>query len=252
MARKISDYTVTEAGFGVDLGAEKFFHIKCRTGNLTPSLAVMVVTHRAFALHGIDNIGKHLDTLRRFGVPSIISINRFLTDSDADLREIRKQCEDLGAEAVITDYREAGGEGGLELAERVAALCEKPGDFKFLYPLEDSITDKVRAVATQVYGATRVEFSQQAQTDIKTIENMGFGNLPVCIAKTQSSLTDNPKIPGFLKDGFTITVSSARISAGAGFVVIFTGKILAMPGLPKVPSALAIDIDDKGNISGLF
>lgn len=252
MARKVSDFTVTEAGFGVDLGAEKFFHIKCRAGGLTPSLAVMVVTQRAFSLHGIGNIGKHLDTLRRFGVPAIISINRFLTDNDASLHDIKKQCEDLGAEAVITDYREAGSEGGLELAERVAALCGQPGDFRFLYPLEASIMDKVRVVAVQVYGAAKVEFSQQAQTDIKNIENMGFGNLPVCIAKTQSSLTDNPKIPGFLKDGFTITVSSAKVSAGAGFVVIFTGKILAMPGLPKVPSALAIDIDDKGNISGLF
>jgi formate--tetrahydrofolate ligase len=252
MARKLSDYTVTEAGFGADLGAEKFFHIKCRTGGLVPSLAVLVVTQRAHALHGILNIGKHLDTLRRFGVSPIVSINRFLTDNDEDLKEIKKQCEDLDVEAVITDFRESGGEGGLELAEKVVELCKRPSDFRMLYPLDNPIMEKVKAVATQVYGATEVEFSQQAQADIRNIENMGFGNLPVCIAKTQSSLTDNPKLPGFPKDGFTITVSSARVSAGAGFVVIYTGKILAMPGLPKTPAALAIDVDDQGNISGLF
>ncbi|MCE5275801.1 MAG: formate--tetrahydrofolate ligase [Deltaproteobacteria bacterium] len=252
MARKLADYTVTEAGFGADLGAEKFFHIKCRAAKLTPSAVVLVVTKRAHALHGMGNIEKHLDTLARFGVPAVISINRFLADSDAELGELKKRCEDLGVPAVITDLREAGGDGGLELAEKVALLCEKPCAFRMLYALEDPLSVKVQTVAHQVYGATGVEFSQQALADLRTIENMGYGHLPVCIAKTQSSLTDNPKIPGFPKDGFTITVSSAKVSAGAGFVVIYTGKILAMPGLPKNPAALAIDVDDDGTISGLF
>ncbi len=252
MARKLADYVVTEAGFGADLGAEKFFHIKCRTGRITPSAAVLVVTHRAFVLHGIENIRKHLDTLSQFGVPAVISINRFLSDSDDDLLELKRQCEALGAVAVITDFREAGGAGGLELAEQVALACERPGDFRMLYDLSLPIADKVRTVAANVYGASNVEFTTQAAAEIKNIENMGYGNLPVCIAKTQSSLTDNPKIPGFPKKPFSITVSSARVSSGAGFVVIYTGKIMAMPGLPKTPAALSIDVDEDGTISGLF
>jgi formate--tetrahydrofolate ligase len=252
MARKLADYVVTEAGFGADLGAEKFFHIKCRTAKITPSAAVLVVTHRAFVLHGIDNIMKHLDTLSQFGVPAVISINRFLSDHDDDLATLKRQCEALGAIAVITDFREAGGAGGLELAEQVVQACDRPSDFHMLYTLDMPITDKVRTVASNVYGASNVEFTTQAATEIKNIENMGYGNLPVCIAKTQSSLTDNPKIPGFPKNPFTITVSSAKVSAGAGFVVIYTGKIMAMPGLPKTPAALAIDVDEDGTISGLF
>ena len=252
MALKLADYTITEAGFGADLGAEKFFHIKCRTARLKPSAAVLVVTHRAYALHGIDNIRKHLDTLARFGVPALISINRFLTDSEADLKDLKARCDDLGVPGIITDFRESGGAGGLELAEKVADACEQPNNFRMLYDLAQPITDKVRTVATEVYGAGGVEFSAQAATEIKNIENMGYGSLPVCIAKTQASLTDNPKIPGFPKQPFTISVSSARVSAGAGFVVIYTGKIMAMPGLPKTPAALAIDVDEDGTISGLF
>ena len=252
MARKLSEYVVTEAGFGADLGAEKFFHIKCRTARLNPSAVVLVVTRRAYALHGIDNIRKHLDTLKQFGVPAVVSVNRFLTDSEADLADLRKRCEDLGVDAVITDFREAGGAGGLSLAEKVVEVCEKPSGLKMLYELDMPISEKVKAVALKVYGAKGVEFSSQARTDIMNIENMGYGNLPVCIAKTQSSFTDNPKVPGFPKEPFTITVSAARVSAGAGFVVIFTGKIMSMPGLPKTPAALSIDVDEAGNISGLF
>ncbi|HPI91999.1 MAG TPA: formate--tetrahydrofolate ligase [Deltaproteobacteria bacterium] len=252
MALKLADYTITEAGFGADLGAEKFFHIKCRTGGLRPSAVVLVVTLRAYVLHGIENIRKHTDTLARFGVPAVISINRFAADSDDDLQDLRARCEGLGVPAIITDYREAGGGGGLDLAEKVAALCDGPNDFRMLYDLSLPIEDKVRTVAEKVYGAAGVEFSPQAAADIRAIENMGYGRLPICIAKTQSSFTDNPKIPGFPKEPFTITASSARVSAGAGFVVIFTGKILAMPGLPKTPAALSIDVDGEGNISGLF
>lgn len=252
MALKLADYTVTEAGFGSDLGAEKFFHIKCRAASLKPSAVVLVVTQRAFALHGIDNIRKHLDTLGRFGVPVVISINRFLSDSEHDLLELKARCEELGTKAVITDFREAGGAGGLELAEQVAGACERPSSFRMLYDLDMPVADKVRTVAAEVYGAAGVTFTPQSVSDIRNIENMGYGTLPVCIAKTQSSFTDNPKIPGFPKEPFTITVSAARVSAGAGFVVIYTGKILAMPGLPKTPAALAIDVDEGGNISGLF
>jgi formate--tetrahydrofolate ligase len=252
MALRLADYTVTEAGFGADLGAEKFFHIKCRTGSLNPSAAVLVVTLRAYDLHGMENIRKHLDTLAQFGVPAVISINRFASNRDVDLQDLKVRCGDLGVPSVITDFREAGGAGGLELAEMVVDLCGRPSDFRMLYDLSLPIADKVRTVATRVYGASGVEFSPQAATEIRNIENMGYGRLPVCIAKTQSSLTDNPKVPGFPREPFTITASSARVSAGAGFVVIFTGKILAMPGLPKTPAALAIDVDGDGNISGLF
>ncbi|HHO75824.1 MAG TPA: formate--tetrahydrofolate ligase [Deltaproteobacteria bacterium] len=252
MARRLSEYTITEAGFGADLGAEKFFHIKCRSGNMSPSAAVLVVTARAYALHGIENIRKHVDTLKAFGVPAVISVNRFASDVDADLSDLKRQCEGLGVDAVITDFRESGGSGGLELAEKVVEICEGPSEFRMLYSLDAGIEEKVVTVAEKVYGASGVEFAAQALKDIKQIENMGYANLPVCIAKTQSSLTDNPKIPGFPLEGFHINVSSARVSAGAGFVVVFTGKILSMPGLPMKPAALAIDIDDNGNISGLF
>ena len=252
MARKLSEYTVTEAGFGADLGAEKFFHIKCRSSNMVPSAAVLVVTTRAFALHGIGNIRKHIDTLTKFGVPAVISINRFAGDRDADLSDLKTQCGALGVDAVVTDFREKGGAGGEELAEQVVDLCERPSQFRMLYDLDTGIADKVERVAAEVYGAAGVEFSSQALKDIKQIENMGYANLPVCIAKTQSSLTDNPKIPGFPSEGFRIRVSSARVSAGAGFVVVYTGRILSMPGLPKTPAALAINVDDNGNISGLF
>ncbi len=252
MALKLAEFVVTEAGFGADLGAEKFFHIKCRTAGLDPSAVILVVTHRAFVLHGIENIRKHLHTLAQFGVPSVVSVNRFLYDSQTDLVDLQKRCEDLGTQAVITDFREAGGAGGLELAEKVMEVCDKPSGLKMLYDLKAPIAEKVTSVATKVYGAKGVEFSSQARSDIANIENMGYGNLPVCIAKTQSSFTDNPKIPGFPKEPFTITVSAARVSAGAGFVVIFTGKIMSMPGLPKTPAALSIDVDESGNISGLF
>ncbi len=252
MALKLSDYTVTEAGFGADLGAEKFFHIKCRSSGLNPGAAVLVVTWRAYVLHGMGNIRKHLDTLSRFGVPAVVSINRFLSDKDSDLAELKSRLTDLGIDAVITDYRERGGEGGLELAEKVASLSERPSELRMLYGLDDDIRTKVEAVAKNVYGASGVEFSSQALKDIRHIENMGYADLPVCIAKTQSSLTDNPKVPGFPDEPFTIHVNSAKVSAGAGFVVISTGKILSMPGLPKSPAALSIDIDDEGNITGLF
>ena len=252
LARKLSDYTVTEAGFGADLGAEKFFNIKCRLGKMKPSAAVLVVTQRAYATHGIDNIKKHIESIGLFRVPVVVSINRFMHDSQKDLEDLRKQCQDLGVEVVVTDFRELGGEGGLQLAERVCTLCEKDPEFRFLYDLDLSIREKVETIATKIYGASEVDFSSEASKQIKQIENLGYATLPVCIAKTPVSLTDDPKIPGGPKQRFTIHVNSARVSAGAGFVVVYTGAILTMPGLPKQPAALNIDIDEFGNISGLF
>ncbi len=251
MALELADYTVTEAGFGADLGAEKFFHIKCRTGGLNPAAAVLVVTRRAHEVHGIENIMKHVDTIRQFNVPVLISINRFADDRDRDLEDLLKACRDRGVDGAITDFREAGGAGGLELAEKVCALSEKQAKLSFLYDLNDGLMKKVETIATEVYGASGVEWTTEAKKNIRQIENLGYGGLPICVAKTPASLTDDPKIPGRPKD-FTITVTSARVSAGAGFVVIYTGSIMTMPGLPKEPAALSIDIDDRGNISGLF
>jgi formate--tetrahydrofolate ligase len=251
MARKLVDYTVTEAGFGADLGAEKFFHIKCRVGGMRPDAVVLVVTRRAFAVHGIENVSRHVENLGRFGVPVVICVNRFLGDATEDLDEILAACRDLGAPAAVTDYREAGGEGGLELAERVASACEGASDFRFLYPLEVPLEEKVSRLAEMVYGADGVDFSADAQRQLKQISNLGYAGLPICVAKTPASLSDDPKLTGCPR-GHRLRVSAARVSAGAGFVVIYTGKIMTMPGLPRRPAALDIDVDASGNISGLF
>ncbi len=249
LALKLGDYTVTEAGFGADLGAEKFFHIKCRIGGLSPAAVVLVVTRRALALHGIANVQRHLENLGRFGVPVVISVNRFLDDDPAELQESLAACRALGVPAAITDYREAGGAGGLELAEQVVAACARPSELKPLYALELPLEDKVRCLAETLYGAAAVDFAPEAERELKQITNLGYGGLPVCVAKTPSSLSDNPKLSGAPR-GFRLSVSGARVSAGAGFVVIYTGKVMTMPGLPRRPAAL--DIDDQGSISGLF
>jgi formate--tetrahydrofolate ligase len=251
LALKLADYVVTEAGFGADLGAEKFFDIKCRSGQLKPSAAVLVVTRRAFVMHGIDNVKRHHESLQRFQVPSIVSINRFFDDDPDALNEIKQQCLDAGIQAEITDYRERGGEGGLELAEAVINLCERPSDFTPLYELDLPIIEKIETISKSIYGADGVELTAQAKRDIKRIENLGYGQLPVCMAKTPASLTDDPSLQG-RPEGFNIHITSARVSAGAGFVVVYTGKVMTMPGLPKRPAAMDIDIDASGNISGLF
>lgn len=251
MAMRLADYTVTEAGFGADLGAEKFFHIKCRAGGLDPAAAVLVVTRRAFAQHGIENVMQHVESIGRFGVPVVISINRFADDTDEQLAQIHAACTKAGVAAVVTDFRESGGKGGVELAQRVCEACEQPSGLRFLYEPDTPIKEKIETVARQVYGADGIELTSQAKKSIKRIENLGYGGLPICVAKTPLSLTDNPKRPGRPK-GFTITVSSARVSAGAEFVVVYTGDVMTMPGLPKHPAALDIDIDKQGNITGLF
>lgn len=252
MAMKLADFVVTEAGFGADLGAEKFFDIKCRIGGLKPAAAVLVVPKRAHATHGIENLLKHVANIRSFQVPAIVSINRYVDDRQDELEAIRQECLDAGVEAVITDFREQGGEGGLELAEAIVDLCARSTPrLDYLYPLDMPIVEKVRTIAQRIYGADDVRFTPPAAQEINRIENLGYGALPVCMAKTPMSLTDNPKIAGCPK-GFTITISGAKVSAGAGFVVIYTGKTMTMPGLPKEPAALKIDIDDNGVISGLF
>ncbi len=251
MAMKLGDYIVTEAGFGADLGAEKFFNIKCRMGDIKPRAAVLVVTTRAYELHGIENIKKHGENLLQFNIPFVISVNKFLGDSDGQLNEIVNACRDNGFNAVITDFRETGGEGGLELAHEIDRIAENDNNFDQLYDLKVSIKEKIETVANKIYGATGIQYSQEATNKIKQLENLGFKEYPICIAKTQSSFSDNPKLTG-RPESFTITVSDAKVSAGAGFIVIYTGKIMTMPGLPKNPSALQIDINDQGNISGLF
>jgi formate--tetrahydrofolate ligase len=251
MALKLADFVVTEAGFGADLGAEKFFDIKCRIGGLNPAASVLVVTKRAYALHGIENIVKHVENIRTYKVPVIISINRFADDTDEELKEIKQACADNNIDAIITDYRESGGKGGTELAEKVLDLCQKPKKIKFIYNTDSSIMEKIEAVAKKIYGASGLELTSTAKREIHRIENHGYRHLPICIAKTPASLTDNPKIPGRPR-GFKIRVTSARVSAGAGFVVVYTGQIITMPGLPKRPAALSIDIDKNGNITGLF
>ncbi len=250
-ALRLGDYVVTEAGFGADLGAEKFFDIKCRTGNLDPSAAVLVVTVRAFRMHGIGNIERHVRNVEKFGVPVVVSVNRFADDTSSELSEIVDACAESGIAAIVTDFRETGGDGGIELAEKVVDLCETQTDFTPIYPLSHSLEDKIRTVAREIYGADDIEQTTSARKDLGHLTDLGYGELPVCIAKTPASFTDNPKIPGS-PTGFDITVTGARVSAGAGFVVVYTGNIMTMPGLPKTPAALSIDIDAEGNISGLF
>jgi formate--tetrahydrofolate ligase len=251
MARKLADYTVTEAGFGADLGAEKFLHIKCRTGGLAPNAVVLVVTRRAFKIHGLANVAKHVENLHLFGLPVVICLNRFADDGDEELAEVLAACRDLGVPAEIADYREAGGAGGLELAQRVVEASAGPAWFQPLYDLDMALEDKVEILARQLYGADGVDFSSEAQVQLKHIANLGYGGLPVCVAKTPASLSDDPKLHG-RPTGFRLSVKGARVSAGAGFVVIYTGSIMTMPGLPKRPAAQDIDIDRHGTISGLF
>ncbi|MEJ2543761.1 MAG: formate--tetrahydrofolate ligase [Calditrichaceae bacterium] len=251
MALKLADYVVTEAGFGADLGAEKFFDIKCRIGGLNPVASVLVVTKRAFDLHGIENIVKHAENIGQFNIPVIISINRFADDTDEEVQHIKKVCADHNLEAVITDYRESGSAGGPELAEKLVEMCKQSGQIKFIYDTESPVIEKIETVAKKIYGASGLELTTVAKKAIAQIEKLGYGNLPICIAKTPSSFSDNPKIPGRPTD-FVITVTNAKVSAGAGFVVVYTGEIMTMPGLPKKPAAMEIDLDEKGEIVGLF
>ncbi|HTY13119.1 MAG TPA: formate--tetrahydrofolate ligase [Candidatus Omnitrophota bacterium] len=250
MAMKLSDYVITEAGFGTDLGAEKFFDIKCRVGDLKPSAAVLVVTKQAVDVHGYDNAQKHYENLAMFGIPVVIAINKKKDDSAADIKAMEKKLSGLSA-CVVSDIWAKGGEGGMEMAAAVAEAAEKKSQFKPLYDVKSSIVEKLNAIAKNIYGADGVDFTGEALRDLDMLDRIGMNNVPVCVAKTQYSLSDDPKLFGRPR-GFKITVRELKPSAGAGFVVAYTGKIMTMPGLPKHPAAENMDIDEEGKIKGLF
>lgn len=269
LALKLADYCITEAGFGSDLGAEKFLDIKCRYAGLKPDAIVIVATCRALKYNGgvpktdvgnenmdalkkgIENLGVHIDNMRKYSVPVVVAINKFLTDSDKELEFIEDYCTSKGADFALSEVFGKGGAGGTELAEKICRAVEKPSDFAPIYPLDITVKEKIYAIATKIYGAKDVVYTTAAEKAIAKIEELGGGRLPVCIAKTQYSLSDNPSLLGAPKD-FTLTVRDAKLSNGAGFVVVYTGDIMTMPGLPKAPAAERIDVDEHGVISGLF
>lgn len=269
MALKLADYTVTEAGFGADLGAEKFFDIKCRKANLRPSAVVIVATIRALKMHGgvesdnlatenvealmkgVENLAKHIENVQKFHLPYVVAINKFTQDTDAEVKALTDWCNEHGHPVAFSDVWAKGGAGGLELADKVIELCEKPNDFVPLYDLNMPIRQKVETIVKEIYGGKDVVFTEDAEAQLALFEKMGWGNLPVCMAKTPNSLTDNAKIVGRPKD-FTVTVKELRISHGAGFVVVLCGAVMTMPGLPKVPAACNMSIDENGIIKGLF
>lgn len=273
LALKLGDYAVTEAGFGADLGAEKFFDIKCRFGGLKPSCAVLVATIRALKYNGgvpkaeltnentealkkgAVNLKTHIENIHKFGVPVVVAINRFHTDTDAEIAVIKEFCAEMGVEVSLAEIFAKGGEGGTDLAEKVCATIEKcdgcQTSFKPLYDEKLSIKEKLDIIAREIYRADGVNYTAQAEKALKEIEGLGYGSTPVCVAKTQYSLSDDPAKLG-KPENFTITVRDLKLSAGAGFVVALTGDIMIMPGLPKAPAALKIDCDGSGNISGLF
>lgn len=271
LALKLSDYAVTEAGFGADLGAEKFLDIKCRLSELKPDAVVIVATVRALKYNGgvakdklneenmdalkagIVNLDKHIENMQKFGIPVVVTLNAFITDTQEEYEFIKKHCEDAGCEFALAKVWEKGGEGGLELAEKVIASIEnKKAEYKPIYEDSDSLKEKIEKVAKEIYGADGVTYDDAATKELQHIEQMGFGNFPVCIAKTQYSLSDNPKLLG-RPENFTINVREAYVDAGAGFVVILTGKILTIPGLPTHPAAENINYDEEsGKITGLF
>ena len=270
LALKLGDVVVTEAGFGADLGAEKFFDIKCRKAGLKPDAVVLVITIRALKYNGgvakedlkeenvealtkgIANLQKHIENVHKFGVPVIVTLNQFITDTDAEIAYVKESCEALGCDFAPATVWEHGGEGGLQLAEKVMDVLEnKTSNFHYLYEDELSIEEKIRTIATEIYGAADIHIEPNAKKAIAKINSLGLSHLPVCMAKNQYSLSDDPKALG-RPEGFTTTIREIRISAGAGFIVALTGSVMTMPGLPKKPAAEAIDIDAKGTITGLF
>lgn len=266
---KLADYTVTEAGFGADLGAEKFLDIKCRFGGLKPNAVVIVATIRALKQHGnvayedlkeenveamlagCENLAKHIDTVKQFGLPYIVAINEFASDTPAEVEALQAWCKEHGHPMSLSQVWAKGGEGALDLAEQLVKLCAEENSYAPLYDVEESIEEKITAIATKVYGAKDVAFTEEAKEQIALYNSLGWDKMPICMAKTQMSLSDDAKVYGAPKD-FTITVRELRPSLGAGFLVALTGKILTMPGLPKVLAANNMDIDEKGHIEGLF
>ena len=250
-ALNLADYTVTEAGFASELGAEKFFNITSRVGGFTPAVAVLVVTLRAYRIHGLDNILKHVGNIKKHGVKPVVSINRFLDDPEEELARLKEKLSDEGVTAHITDFREAGGAGGVDLARTVVELCEEKNCYHPLYEEGQPIREKIEKVCREMYGAGSVVYAKGVITTMRKLEKQGFGSYPICMAKTQSSLSDNPKLEGCPRD-FPISVSKVEAKTGAGFIVVYTGEIMTMPGLPARPSACDIDIAEDGTISGLF
>lgn len=270
MALKMADYVVTEAGFAADLGAEKFLDIKCRMAGLKPSAVVVVATVRALKHHGgvakedlnnenlqalekgIPNLLQHVENMTNvYKLPCVVAINAFPTDTKAELELVEKKCKELGVNVALSEVWAKGGEGGISLAEEVVKLCERENNFEFAYDLELSIEEKISEIAKRIYRADGVIFSPAAKKEMDNLEKLGFGKLPICMAKTQYSFSDNPNLKGAPK-GFTINVKNIKVSAGAGFIVVLTGDIMTMPGLPKVPAAEKIDVDNTGKITGLF
>ena len=270
MAMKMADYVVTEAGFGADLGAEKCLDIKCRMADIRPSAVVVVATVRALKHHGgvskadlgtenlsalekgLPNLFQHVENITKgFGLPAVVAINRFPTDTEAELKLVEDKCRQLGVNVALSEVWGKGGEGGIALAEEVVRLCEEPNDFHFTYELDCSIREKLQAIAQKIYHADDVKFLPAAEKEMKQLEDLGFGNLPICVAKTQYSFSDDQSLLGAPR-GFDLTVRNLKVSAGAGFIVALTGNIMTMPGLPKKPAAENIDVDASGKITGLF
>lgn len=269
-ATKLADYVVTEAGFGADLGAEKFLHIKSRSAGIRPEAVVIVATIRALKMHGgvpkaelgkenvpaltlgVANLKKHIETIKEFGLPAVVAINRFVTDSEAEVKALMEWCEQENVPAALTEVWEKGGEGGVELARKVLEAIEREeNNYQPLYDLSEPLDEKVRTIVQKVYGGIDVEFSSKARKQLEDFERLGWSNLPVCMAKTQYSLSDNPALVG-KPTGFTVTVREFKPSIGAGFIVALTGDVMTMPGLPKKPAALNMDVDENGNAVGLF
>ena len=270
MAMRLGDYAVTEAGFGADLGAEKFLDIKCRYAGIKPSAVVMVATVRALKMHGglaktelgseniealekgVPNLLRHVSNITNvYKLPCVVAVNRFPTDTDKEIEFIIDKCKDLGVNVVLSNVWAEGGKGGEDLAREVVALCEKENDFSFSYELEGSIEDKIEAIVKRVYGGNGISILPAAKKQIETLKELGFDNLPICVAKTQYSFSDDPTKLG-APENFTVTIKNVKVSAGAGFIVVLTGDIMTMPGLPRVPAAEKIDVDENGVISGLF
>ena len=270
MAMNFADYVVTEGGFGADLGAEKFIDIKCRMANIKPDAVIIVVTVRALKYNGgvskadlnetnlealekgLPNLLKHVENITKvFKLPAVVAINEFPTDTEDEINLVKSKCEELGVNVVLSQVWAKGGEGGIELAKEVVRLCEEESNLEYVYPLNCSIKEKIEAIATKIYGADGVDYSKEADKEISNLEKLGYSNLPICMAKTQYSLSDDATKLG-RPTGFRITVRQINISAGAGFIVALTGDIMKMPGLPKLPAAEKIDIDENGVISGLF
>lgn len=267
LALKLSDYTITEAGFAADLGAEKFLDIKCRVAGLKPNCIVLVATIRALKHHGgalelnkedlnalskgFENLDKHIENMKKYNVPVVIAINKFVSDTDKEVELIKKHCEDMGVDISLCEVWEKGGEGGEDLAKKVVKATSEESNYKPLYNLDKPIKEKIEYICKEIYGAGEVKFSNKANKMMKKIESIGFGGLPICMSKTQKSISDNPALLNAPK-GYTLNIDEIKLASGAGFIIAMAGGIIDMPGLPKVPAACNIDIDENGKITGLF